>query len=492
MSTFLQYTELTNWGEIMSQMGQFRYNQVLLYVTDNDGDRISPIDSNVNIVGDGAVVVSDSNVATSTLTISLTGVVATQYDTDAGSAVPAANVLTVSGGSNINTSGAGSTVTVNLDNTVSITGDFTTSTGNIEATAGSITAGNGLTVSAGTITLTPLNRGVVQSSDIGVLSSSEGTDGQLLIASGTGAVSWNNLSSANASIGITNGSNSISLDITGTTDHAVQVGNSNGTISSIGVGNTGTVLIGNTGANPSFSADPNVTSLTATTVYGTTFDTNVAAAGVTLSGTTLSADGTDSDIDINITPKGSGTLATTELTLTTDLAVEHGGTGSSSLTDHGILLGSGTGAITATAAPSDGQLLIGSTGNDPSLSTLTAGTGIDVTNGSGSITLASTGTSINAQTGTSYSLVLSDAGKMITLTNSSAITLTVPPNSSVAFPTGTQILIYQGGAGTVTASPGSGVTINSSSSELDTAAQYSVCGLMKLGTDTWVFMGDKA
>lgn len=35
-----------------------------------------------------------------------------------------------------------------------------------------------------------------------------------------------------------------------------------------------------------------------------TFDTNVAAAGVTLSGTTLAADGTDAAIPITITPKG--------------------------------------------------------------------------------------------------------------------------------------------------------------------------------------------
>jgi hypothetical protein len=36
-----------------------------------------------------------------------------------------------------------------------------------------------------------------------------------------------------------------------------------------------------------------------------TFDTNVAAAGLTLSGTTLAADGTDANIDITITPKGN-------------------------------------------------------------------------------------------------------------------------------------------------------------------------------------------
>jgi hypothetical protein len=42
------------------------------------------------------------------------------------------------------------------------------------------------------------------------------------------------------------------------------------------------------------------------TVKATTFDTDVAAAGVTLTGTTLAADGTDTNIDINITPKGTG------------------------------------------------------------------------------------------------------------------------------------------------------------------------------------------
>ena len=49
-----------------------------------------------------------------------------------------------------------------------------------------------------------------------------------------------------------------------------------------------------------------ITELTSTTVKATTFDTNVDAAGVTLSGTSLTADGTDADIDISITPKGTG------------------------------------------------------------------------------------------------------------------------------------------------------------------------------------------
>src|SRR5690606_37769412 len=45
-------------------------------------------------------------------------------------------------------------------------------------------------------------------------------------------------------------------------------------------------------------------------VKDSTFDTNVAAAGVTLSGTTLAADGTDAAIPITITPKGVAGILT--------------------------------------------------------------------------------------------------------------------------------------------------------------------------------------
>jgi len=56
-----------------------------------------------------------------------------------------------------------------------------------------------------------------------------------------------------------------------------------------------------------------ITTLTSTTANITTLDTNVAAAGVTLSGTTLSADGTDADINIAITPKGTGEVDITKV-----------------------------------------------------------------------------------------------------------------------------------------------------------------------------------
>jgi len=74
---------------------------------------------------------------------------------------------------------------------------------------------------------------------------------------------------------------------------------------------------------------------------------------------------------------------------TTPTTVAMGGTGAQTFTDHGIILGSGTGAMTVTGAPTNGQLLIGHTGADPDLATL-AGTSnqITVTNSTGTITLS--------------------------------------------------------------------------------------------------------
>lgn len=79
------------------------------------------------------------------------------------------------------------------------------------------------------------------------------------------------------------------------------------------------------------------------------------------------------------------------LSLGTALPVGSGGTGASTLTDGGILLGSGTGAVTALGQATNGQIPIGSSGGDPVLATITGGSGIAVTNGAGSITIAADG-----------------------------------------------------------------------------------------------------
>ena len=66
-----------------------------------------------------------------------------------------------------------------------------------------------------------------------------------------------------------------------------------------------------------------------------------------------------------VTIDDSNNVGAASLTLTTDLAVAHGGTGASTFTDGGVLLGSGTGAVTAMAVLTDGQMIVGDGTTDP-------------------------------------------------------------------------------------------------------------------------------
>ena len=54
-----------------------------------------------------------------------------------------------------------------------------------------------------------------------------------------------------------------------------------------------------------------------------------------------------------------------DLTLDTALIVASGGTGASTLTDGGVLLGNGTGVIQAMAVLTDGQMIVGDGTTDP-------------------------------------------------------------------------------------------------------------------------------
>ena len=95
----------------------------------------------------------------------------------------------------------------------------------------------------------------------------------------------------------------------------------------------------------------------------------------------------------------------------------------------------------------------------------------------------------NRQTA-SYTLVLSDADKLVEMNVATANDLTIPLNSSVAFATGTQILLAQYGAGQTTVVATSGVTIRSNGGKLKLNVQYSGATLIKIGTDEWYLFGD--
>lgn len=95
----------------------------------------------------------------------------------------------------------------------------------------------------------------------------------------------------------------------------------------------------------------------------------------------------------------------------------------------------------------------------------------------------------NRQTA-SYTLVLSDADKLVEMNVGSANNLTIPLNSSVAFPTGTQILLAQYGAGQTTIVATSGVTVRSNGGKLKLNVQYSGATLIKIAENEWYLFGD--
>lgn len=103
---------------------------------------------------------------------------------------------------------------------------------------------------------------------------------------------------------------------------------------------------------------------------------------------------------------------------------------------------------------------------------------------------------LRAVTTTSDTFVLADLrNKLITYSNASAIAVTIPLNSSVAFPIGTSINLAQTGAGQVTVSGASGVTIRSNGATATTPktrVQYSAMVCIKIATDEWLCAGDVA
>ncbi len=98
------------------------------------------------------------------------------------------------------------------------------------------------------------------------------------------------------------------------------------------------------------------------------------------------------------------------------------------------------------------------------------------------------------QSSTNHQLALTDAERYNRFTNASTKTVIVPNNSTVAFPsdtTGTTtIVITNVGAGLLTISAASGVTINKRADQNLTLVQFATATLTKVGTNEWDLAGD--
>lgn len=113
----------------------------------------------------------------------------------------------------------------------------------------------------------------------GTISSITGDTGTAVFGDGSGNV--NLFGGSNIIVNGNPGTNTLTASVTGTTNHAVQVGNSGGSLTSIPVGTNGQVLIGATGADPAFA---NLTSTGGTIAFTTgpnTLNLEVISAVVT-------------------------------------------------------------------------------------------------------------------------------------------------------------------------------------------------------------------
>jgi hypothetical protein len=221
---------------------------------------------------------------------------------------------------------------------------------NIEYTLTSLTVSNGVT----SANWTELGTG-----SSGVLDTLSGDSGTATPSAGNIAILGNSNQITTTASGAT-----VTLALAGPytpatyTAHGVLLGEGASSIVATTPGTNGQLLIGSTGADPAFST-------------------------LTSSGGTITVTG------------GAHTL---NIDIVAPITVPNGGTGATTLTAHGVLLGEGTSAVVATAVGATNSVLQGSTGADPAFTTtptvatlnttgaLTVGNALTVTAGGAAIT----------------------------------------------------------------------------------------------------------
>jgi hypothetical protein len=174
---------------------------------------------------------------------------------------------------------------------------------------------------------------------------------------------------------------------------------------------------------------------------GPTYETSNLTAGLTITDNDITADGTDADIDIDITPKGTGEVNLSKVDI-------DGGT-----IDGTVIGGSTAAAGTFTNAVADAFRM----------------------SASGIITEA----------GTSRTLAAGDNGKVIYCTSGSAVTITCAAGLGAGF----SCTIIQAGGGQVTLAAGA-ATLNSYGGFLKTIGQYAVVSLISPVADQFIAAGN--
>lgn len=422
-------------------------------LTGNSGGAVSSDGAgNINTVGTGNITIV-GNPGTHTLTTELTGI--TQHSLQVGGAANALTQLgvatdgqlpigstgadpvlaTLTAGTGISiTNAAGSITIANTGSSTSVTTLHTQDGNNVTPTAGviNISGGNSLTTTGtvgpntATISLTGITQYNVQTGGAsnalnnvapgatsGVPLISQGAASQpifgtaLVAGGGTGSTSFNT-----TGVVISGATSTTALAAVTLTDGQLAIGSS--------IGNPAAATL-TAGTGIAITNGNNSISIATASGVATSFPAD--------SGTATPASGV---LDIfgdshNITTTGSGHQVVVGLT---------------GITQHSLQVGGASNALTQLGVATNGQLPIGSTGADPVLATITAGTGVTVTNGAGSITISAGGAGFSwtDATNASYTVVaengyVADRGTLVTFT--------LPTNNSL----GDTIKIVGKGAG---------------------------------------------
>jgi len=275
-----------------------------------------------------------------------------QIDADVGSATPVAHIVNLLGtaAQGISSSAAGNTVTLTISDATETQKGVSELATNAESIAGTDSARTivptALKAKLGLQTANAIAYGAGDSSAIAW--SAALTDGQIMIGATGAAPTAGSLSSTGGTVTITAGANTINLEagagvptsfvtdagtatpalnilnvlggnnigtvgagnsvtvnVTGTTASCVQVGNGTGSLTSIGAGTTGELLIGATGGDPAFGS----------LAYGSFSFANIAVANpVTLSiaNTDTTASSTAA-LQISVPPLGADGMVTWEV-----------------------------------------------------------------------------------------------------------------------------------------------------------------------------------
>jgi len=227
------------------------------------------------------------------------------------------------------------------------------------------------------------------------------TDGSSNVVSPTAGnitfVNGNNVSN------LSNNPSEITFSLTGTTNHQVQLGNSSGSLTSLNPGTSGQVLIsGGAGADPAFgvaSVPGGGTGLGTLTAHAVLLGEGTSAvgfAGPGTSGLPLVANGASLDPAFAV------------------LTVPGGGTGATTITNHAVVLGQGTSALSSVGPGTTGLPLVAQGASaDPIFATLgVAGGGTGATTLTGILT--GNGTSaITASAVTQYTTLVAGASNAV-------------------------------------------------------------------------------